>query len=268
MIKKYPVKISNELIRSRKPIGDREEILLSTLEYKIVILLISLIKPTDIELKFHTFSISDFFKFWNISMGGKQKDSIIAALDNLCNRQFIVENKTVKWLDSDSKIINGKMYLKIDDSLLNYLINLKNNFTTIDINNILYLKSKFSINMYFYLKTLESQKHYNIKLETAYKKFADDKYTTKSEFDRNVISKAINEINQKTDINITKKYVNDFGYPEMIRFFITSKKLQSNILSPKRKKNVLDIFVDDYDNDVQTTCFSNISLPNENELPF
>ena len=147
-----------------------------------------------------------------------------------------------------------------------FILNMNGNFTEIDLNNLLYLKSKYSINLYLFLKSLLNQNFYNIKLKDAYIKFGDNKYQTKSQFDKNIIKKAIDEINEKSDITVSCRYKKDFGYPEMLTFRICSKiESTENIISSS--KHILDIQVDD-EPPVFNPIISSDFKYNESNLPF
>lgn len=266
VVKRYKASISNELIRNRQSADENPKNILSTTEFRIILTLISLIKPNVQSFSKHEMPITDFCSFWNISYGGTQIKSLSEAIEKLCSEKFILKNNTVKWLDDDSYISNGIMYISLDDSLSEFLLNLNGNFSEIDLNTLLYLKSKHSIHIYLFLKSLKNQKFYNIKLNDAYIKFGDNKYQTKSQFDKNIIQKAIDEINEKTDITVTRKYKKNFGYPEMLIFKIRSKN-EHNKTHMENSRHILDITVDD-DSIKPNIITSNSFYYDESKLPF
>ena len=265
---KFPVKISNKLIRNRLTVDSDCSTNLSSTEIKIIIMLASVIKPEQKEFLLHKISVREFCKFWNVGYGGAQIKSVSKAIAQLASQKFRIDNNIFSWLDSTSKTDNGIMYLKFDDSLSVYLLDLKSNYTKFDINNIIDLKSKDSIYLYLYFKSLVSQGHYNLTLENAYKILGNGRYFTKSEFERNILKKSICEINAKTDINVSWKYVENFGYPEIIRFFIKSKEEHPQRTTVKQPKTAcIDIFVDDKE-PIFYPLYDRIEFANENELPF
>lgn len=266
-MKRYKSTISNELIRNRQSADENSKNILPTTEYRIIITLISLIKPNAQSFSKHEIPVTDFCRFWNISYGGTQVKSLSKAIEKLRSEKFIAKNSTVKWLDDNSCISNGTMNISLDNSLFELLLNLNGNFTEIDLNNILYLKSKYSINLYLFLKSLENQTFYNTKLSDAYSKFCDNKYQTKSQFDKNIIISAIDEINEKTDIIVSRKYKKYFGYPEMLIFKIRSKNEQTQNLK-SRKNHILDVCVDDEDKTSSSSTQLNSFNYDENKLPF
>ena len=153
-MKRYKVSISNELIRNRQSIKEISKNLLSTTEYRIILTLISLIKPGTQSFTEHEIPIIDFCRFWNVSHGGKQVQALSDAVVKLKSETFRIGDKTVTWLSSDSHISNGIICVTLDESLSEFLFDLSGNFTEIDLNNLLYLKSKYSIYMYLFLKSL------------------------------------------------------------------------------------------------------------------
>lgn len=266
VMKRYNANISNELIRNRKSADGISKNLLSMTELRIVLTLISLIKSNTKSFTTHEISTTDFCRFWNVSHGGKQVQALSDAVEKLKSETFRISDKTVKWLSSDSHISNGIICVTLDESLSEFLLDLSGDFTEIDLNNLLYLKSKYSIYMYLFLKSLENQKFYNIRLCEAYQKFGDNKYCNKSQFDKNIIKTAIDEINEKTDITVSCRYKKDFGYPEMLTFRICSKiESTENIISSS--KHILDIQVDD-EPPVFNPIISSDFKYNESNLPF
>lgn len=268
MYKRFSAAISNALIKNLRSANTKEGIILSVMEYKIIFALFSKIKKTDTELNKYNIPIVDFCKFWNISYGGKQSEIISESVKSLSEKYYIVSDKHVKYLSSESYISDGTMHLKLDDSIYDYVINLDGNFTIFNLDIIAKLKSKFTIRLYMYLKMFENQQFYNIELPDAFAVLGDNIYTTKSQFNNNILKKAVNEINAKSDINISYRIEKYFAAPEKIRFFIDGKKTQkqSNNLD-NRNKYFLDVYVDP---DPYVSCYDSDEnyFIDENEFPF
>ena len=268
MYKRFPAVISNDLIKSLHSADEKDEVILSVMEYKIIFALVSKIKKNDTKLHKYDIPVVDFCKFWNISYGGNQNKIIAESVKLLSDKIYYINDKPIKYLSSESYISDGKMHLKLDDSIYDYVINLDGNFTIFNLDIIAKLKSKFTIRLYMYLKTFENQQFYNIELPDAFAVLGDNIYTTKSRFNNNILKKAVNEINAKSDINISYRIEKYFAAPEKIRFFIVGKKTQKQANNlENRNKYFLDIYVDP---DPYVSC--NDSDENyfidENEFPF
>lgn len=268
MYKRFPAVISNNLIKNLNTDDKNDGAILSVMEYKIIFALVSKIKKIDTELHKYDIPIVDFCKFWDISYGGNQQKIISESVKSLSQKTYIINDKPVKFLTSESYVSNGIIHLKLDESIHNYVINLSGNFTVFNLDIIAKLKSKFTIKVYMYLKMIENQKFYNVELPDAFKIFGDNIYRTKSQFNNNILKKAVNEINSKSDITVSYKIQKYFAAPEKIRFFIAGNKLQkqSNNLN-NRNKHFLDIEVDP---DPYVPCYNSNEnyFVDESELPF
>ncbi len=245
MYKKFSATISNALIKDIQPKNEEYGTILTVMEYKILFALISKIKKKNTKLNKYDIPIIDFCKFWNISYGGNQRKIIEESIKSLSEKTYIINDKSVKYLTSESYVSNGIMHLQLDDSIHDYLINLDGNFTILNLEIIANLKSKFSIRLYMYLKMFENQQFYNIELPDAFRVFGDSNYKTKSQFNNNILKKSINEINLKSDVTASYKFEKYFAAPEKIRFYINGKKIKKQTDNLKnRKKHFLDIYVD------------------------
>ncbi len=245
MYKRFSAVISNNLIKNLHADDENRGVILSVMEYKIIFALISKIKNNDVKLIKYDIPVTDFCKFWNISYGGNQSKIIAESVKNLSEKKYNTNDKSVKYLTSESYVSNGIMHLQLDDSIHDYLINLDGNFTILNLDIIANLKSKFSIRLYMFLKMFENQQFYNVELPDAFMAFGDNIYKTKSQFNNNILKKSINEINLKSDITVSYKFEKYFAAPEKIRFYINGKKIkkQTDNLN-NRKKHFLDIYVD------------------------
>lgn len=268
MYKRFSAALSNALIKNLRSANTKEGVILSVMEYKIIFALFSKIKKTDTELNKYNIPIVDFCKFWGISYGGNQSKIIEKSVKLLSEKTYVINNKSVKYLSSESYVSNGLMHLKLDDSICEYLINLSGNLTIFNLDVIAKMKSKFSIRLYMYSKTFESQQFYNIELPEAFEVFGDNIYTTKSQFCNNILKKSVNEIDIKGDITVSYKIEKYFAAPDKIRFFIRSKENQSKEITMKRKKMpYIDICVDD-DERVFKPLYDKFEIADENEFPF
>jgi plasmid replication initiation protein len=84
-----------------------------------------------------------------------------------------------------------------------YLLQLKEKFTEYDIFYTLNYKSKYSIRLYEYLKSIhyEELKSYNKTMDiTDFQRLLDSPYKTFRDFNRNVLQIAHKEINEYSDI--------------------------------------------------------------------
>ena len=195
--------IPNKLVRKLEGC-DGERSLLYLTENRILFLLLSQIKMNDTYFESLELSITDYCKFFGISNGGKVKNLLTEAIDFLKNTIFIVEGDPIKFLDDTSDIEKGQLYLLLDDTLEPYLLNIINQFTAFEIGFVAKLKSFYSQKMYLYLHTfMNSPISCRLGIDKVSQVFSDGRYTKPGELNNFVLKKAVDEINELTDITIS-----------------------------------------------------------------
>ena len=143
------VRKSNELVNANT-------MMLSSQQQKILLYLISQIKPYDEKFKFYEFSIQDYCKVAGIDyQSGYNYASIKESIKQLRDKSMWIKlNKDgdetlICWIEKP--IINqqkGIIKIKFDEDLKPYLLQLKSNFTSFELINVLGLNSKYSIALY------------------------------------------------------------------------------------------------------------------------
>ena len=193
---------SNELIR-------KSRFSLSLTEQRIVLYLISKIKPNDTELLEYDFNIKDFCEvcgidyFTNLS---QLKDIIKALRDKSTWITLPGGAETlVSWIEKPYLFRDsGTIKIRLDKDLMPYLLQLKENFTQYELIAILGLKSKFSLRLYELFKSYESLGHYEVSLEELRKlMMLENEYPLTADFRRYVIDRSIEEIEKFTDLQIS-----------------------------------------------------------------
>lgn len=113
---------------------------------------------------------------------------------------------TSSWLASaEYKNGEGIMLLTFSPKLKPYLLQLKKAFTSYRLNNILSLKSAYSIRLYELLKKWQYLNKWECSIENLKEKFGieQDKYKLYGHFKARVVEPAVKELNEKTDIQIS-----------------------------------------------------------------
>ncbi len=105
------------------------------------------------------------------------------------------------------RIVENSKYLGfyIDKDLIPYIIDLKREFTRYQIENILMLKSSYSVRVYELLKQYQSigKREFNIDNLRSYLGIEENEYTRFTNFESRVVKIAEREINEYTDLNIS-----------------------------------------------------------------
>ncbi|WP_100408485.1 replication initiation protein [Bacillus solitudinis] len=212
---------SNMLIEANYKLG--------TVEQKIILFLASQIQPQDSEFKNYKFTIREFSKL--IGLKGTPKYNEIKKITiELMRKVFTVrignEVTQVSWLSSVTyKENEGMMFLRFDPFLKPYLLELKRNFTSYRLENVVKLKSSYSIRLYELLKQYERIKERTFSLdELRLLLGADDIYPSYGNFKQRVLNTAQKELEKKTDLSFDVEEIKSGRRVTSVRFIIKTKK--------------------------------------------
>ena len=132
----------------------------------------------------------------------------------------------------------SEIVLSYDPKLKPYFLQLKDNFTKYYLENILELKSFYSIRIYELVKQYENIKSREITIDEL-KEILDigNSYKLYGHFKEKVLTVAQKEINEKTDINLTFEEIKKIRKVTGIKFNIERKENRENlhIKEPKTK---------------------------------
>lgn len=239
MDKNYIVTKSNTLITANYD--------LSLQEQKLILTLASMVQPTDEEFKEYKFKIKDFMTLLGIETQTKYTE-IPKITRELMKKVFeIKEGKDIiqlSWLSSARyKTGEGLVILKFDSSLKPYMLQLKELYTCYKLENILSLKSKYSLRLFEILKSNQFKTFWEINLEE-FKKLlgANEKsYSIYQNVKNRILIKAQKELKEKTDIYFDFEEIKTGRKVTSIKFLIKSNKKAT---APKKKKPVDEIAVD------------------------
>lgn len=193
---------SNDLIRKNR-------FSLTLTEQRIVLYLISKIKPQDTELLEYDFNIKDFCEVCGIDYLNNLTQ-LKATIKQLRDKSMWITlpdggETTVSWIEKPTLYRDsGRLKVRLDRDMMPYLIQLKGNFTQYELIAILALKSKFSLRLYEIFKSYESLGVYEVSLADLRKTIMLEKeYPKINDFKRYVVDKALDEINIYTDLDVS-----------------------------------------------------------------
>lgn len=207
--------MSNDLIKSKSN--------LSLNEIKVLRMAIAQIFRKDTDFNTYKVSITELAKALNIS-----RSNIYAEIDKITTnllREIVYigdGNPKHKWRKfqwcSCCEYENGVLTIRLHDNLQPYLLELKKYYTHYMIEDIITLKSVYSIRLYELMKeAMMSREAYAdkevniyISLETIRKATnTEDIYTKIAHIKEKVIDKAVNEINEKLNYYVTYEDVKE-----------------------------------------------------------
>lgn len=179
-------------------------------QQKIILYIISKIKPNDDDLKDYEIDIKDFCKVCGIDEHHSNNHKYL--------RESIMKLHTSAfWFKKDKEIMllswinrvsihadTNKITFRLDDRMKPYLLELQSNFTAYELGNALVLSSKYAIRLYEILKSYAYYGDITFTIEDIreHLQIDKDKYPLFNDFKRYIIDKSIAEINKYTDIYI------------------------------------------------------------------
>ena len=240
-LREYKIVKSNDIIQKAR-------FQLSTQEQKIILYLISKIKPTDKEFESYSFSIVEFCNICGINLdSGANYSNLKSTIKSLADKSLWVKlekNKQtlVRWINKASILENtGIVEIRLDDDMKPYLLELKYNFTQYELLYTLAMKSQYSIRLYEILKSYEFKKTIIYEIENLKQILLAENYKLFGDFKRRVIDIAITEINNLSDISITYELIKEGRKYVKIKFVIKLKKdLDERLVTWKRIHEVID----------------------------
>ena len=221
------VKKSNLMIRKAR-------YSLSLQQQKVLCYLITHLSENDTYETEKIFDIKAFYDFMEVN--NKDYDKVREALKALRDKSWWINNpdgseSTISFL---SKIRtnkrNGKVYIHFDKDMLPYLQELKTQYTSYKIYYIMTMKSQYSIRLYELLKSVAGKELWYFDIENLKKIFmCEEKYDRVNNFKQRIIEPSIEEINNKTDLNVTYEYFNEGKKIVGIEFHISYKSNEDRL---------------------------------------
>lgn len=190
-------------------------------EMRVFVKMISLIKPDDKDFAQYRISVSDIISDFGLPNNGNYYTLLRQGAENLLTKQVEMvktddEGKkkkvTANLISSTESYVNedeGKdVILKFDPELKRHLLDLKEQYLTYDIRNILKLTSVHSIRIYELLKQFEGlisakgfvKRKFTLEELKLTLGIGDDEYSLYGHFKNKVLLKAQKDLLEETDI--------------------------------------------------------------------
>lgn len=210
---------SNRLIEANYKLG--------VIEQKIILCLASNIQPTDSDFKTYTLPIKEFTNLLGLRGTPKYtelrkitKELMQKVFEIRINRKVI----QVAWLSyvayNESE---GTIDIRFDPFLRPYLLELKREFTSYKLENVVKLKSSYAIRIYELLKQYEKIQERTFLLNDLRELLGiENLYPAYGNFKQRVLIPAQKELNNKTDISFKLEEIKNGRKVSKIKFIIQS----------------------------------------------
>ena len=197
----------------------------------------------------YIFNIREYCKICGIDYdNGKNYKLVKETLQKLSDRSMWLDDGNgevlVRWLAKvrmNKK--SGKVIVRIDEDLAPYLFDLKERFTQYQLYNILAMKSAFSVRIYELMKSYQYQNGKTFAIDELKHILMVENVKSYSNFKdvrKNVLEKAITEINELTDINVSYETVLKGRKVEKVVFHVKHKSSVERAMAGARINNRLE----------------------------
>lgn len=182
-------------------------------EQKAILTIVSMISPDDKDFQVYSLGVRDFGE-----MLGVKGESIYHELKKIANsivgKVIEIPTKTgfiaTAWMSSvEYKKGEAIVEFSFDPKLRPYLLQLQNQFTTYRLSNILSLKSMYSIRLYELMKKWQKIARWEYPVEDLRDKLGANQksYENYGSFKQKVLTPALSEINEFTDLHVTYREI-------------------------------------------------------------
>lgn len=192
---------------------------MTIMEQKLLRTIVSEIRMDDIELNDYMINVSDFKELTKTA----HKDiynQLDEATTKLMRRIIEIRDVDKKGKRSFKKLTimtkaeykegEGQIFIRLNDEIKPYLLELKNQFTQYQLKYVMQMKSVHALRVYELLKQYENTATRKREFEIGELKIilgVEDKYSAFKDFEKYVLAVAKKEINTLTDIEIDYKKI-------------------------------------------------------------
>lgn len=212
---------SNKLIEANYKLG--------VVEQKIILCLASNINPSDSDFQTYKFAIKEFHKLLGLK-GTPKYTELRQITKDLMQKVFEIriDKKVIQvsWLSYVAyNETEGTIDIRFDPFLRPYLLELKREFTSYRLENIVKLNSSYAIRIYELLKQYERLQERTFLLADLRKMLGvEDIYPAYGNFKQRVLLPAQKELKKKTDITFAIEELKIGRRVDKIKFIISSEK--------------------------------------------
>jgi plasmid replication initiation protein len=235
------------LIVKRNDLIQRSRHQMDLQEQKIILYMISKIKPKDKNFTVQMFSIAEFCRVCGLDdESGGNYAYIKKTLKSIRDRSIWVtlddgSETTLAWINK-VKIEDGSglVELELDKDMKPYLLELQENFTQYELIYTLAMRSQYSVRLYELLKSYQYKGLVIFDITELKRLLFAETYNRGNDFKQRVLETAANEINKLTDIWVTYELVKIGRKFAEVEFRISQKDVGSRMVAHGSISNVIN----------------------------
>jgi len=228
MPKKSEIEKREHMVVQKNDLIQKSRFVLSKQEHKLILYVMSKIKPKDNEFNEVTFSVSEFNKVCGIyNDGGGNYDHLKKTIQNIADKSLwlrVGEIETLfRWFTYVELHDNGMIKIRLHDALKPYLLQLEKHFTVYSLIYPLVMRSQYSIRLYEILKSYDNLGSWTFDAKQLQIMMGAESHKLYGDFKRRALVVAVQEINELTDLSVAMEEIKE-GQKVVELCFTTQKK--------------------------------------------
>lgn len=222
-------------VRKANALIQKSRYSLSTQQQKILLYLISQIKPYDDDFKLYEFDIIDFCKVCGIDCSsGKNYETLKQQIKQIADKSYWItledgDTETLlRWIEKPYiKKRSGVIQIRLDNDMRPFLLKLKEHYTRYELIYTLRFRCKYSIRLYELVKSVHFHDlaPYTVRysVEDLAGLIGAERYRQYKDFKSRALSPAVQEINEYSDKDLTFEEIKTGRKVTAIEFTISTK---------------------------------------------
>ncbi len=203
---------------------------LTIYQKQLMFLTIARVQKETQTFKIEEITFKEFMDIMDIPVGGNTERKIAECVETLGNKSFVIiepngKEKELFWVNPDVTRVDWTekmIYIQLNRDLEKYLLNLDGNFTSFQLGFVTNFKGKYSFRVYEYLHSYLGLGRLIVKREDALRILGSSRYRHIADFDRYVLKKSVDEINEYSDIDV--KYYRRIDRKNITHYFFIIRK--------------------------------------------
>lgn len=225
---------------------------LTTQQHRLLLYMVSKIKPDDAPETEYTISIQDVINVCGYTECGYYYQTLKDDVQKIANVSVWIETepgkeKLFRWIDTAELETNkAEFTITFHKTMRPYLFELKDRYVSFYLMSSLCLSHKYAMRLYEYLLAMRYRGEFEVSIDELKKRMdvTNETYNKMSNFKSRVFEPAVENINDYTELNIEYAYIKKgkrithiaFRYLDGGIGYTITKRLQETKLNPERRK--------------------------------